>query len=212
MSIDSALVIEARRHVRNLIVARAPIEDALRSVVEACARRSPRDWSPFRWMNWTRSADEFAQRFEACIEIEPPGAEIDGLWIGLFNPVERSKTVLDCYLAGNFGFDANSVDWACGPRYWPEARYFEIPVLKEVYQLAHENTDRPGSAAEQALGEAFVASCASATIAELFPRSPSLNRRVFGVGYGFDSGDHLFLGRVTQGKFSLGTNDAPEWR
>ena len=209
MSGEFKVVLEARKRTRELLCAGSKVEAGMREVVEMCAERCVEDWSPFRWVQWGGSAIKFAQRFRACLESEPPEPQINGLWLGLFNPVVKEETILDCYLAGNDGFAPEAIDWPCGPKYWPEARYFEIPALAELYRLANENADRPGSSAEQALGESFVALSTLAVVTELAPKLPILNQRDFGISYGFDSGDFLFLGTLAHGQFRVGTNDAP---
>lgn len=210
MSGSYELVVSARKWTLDAMRDGLSVRKGMRRVIGQCSDASGDDVAVFQRLDWNASGERFSERLEECLDCEPPSEDIDGLWVGLFSPIIDGEGSMDCYLAGNPHFDSSDPDWACGPAYWPERRYFELRVLGELARVCRSDTLESGSWAEEALAEAFVALSLYSALMAIGPRQVSLRERVFGISYGFDSGDTVFFGRVDHGNIVLGTNAAAD--
>jgi hypothetical protein len=130
------------------------------------------------------------------------------LWFGLFNPCPDGRTpVADVYVCGSERFepDPNDNGWAVGPDWWPDARYADSAVLADIYRIAYRQDSRVAERKSALKNDAEYPLClgygAFAVRAVLEQVDSSLilgESSSIGVAVGFDSGDFVLLGSLTE--------------
>lgn len=124
----------------------------------------------------------------------------------MFNPVRDGETTADLYLAGSDHFDADDVDWACRPVYWPNCRCSNSVLLREIYRLSYGKSGGLENDAEYPLSLGYSLLVVAQLCREIAPEiwlgaAPSR-----AVAVGFDSGDNIWLGTLSPKDFVAATN------
>src|SRR5262249_41990318 len=106
--------------------------------------RSSPVWQEMRKLDFEGELPHLRAWLGDVLASEPPGAEIQAYWFGLFNYLEDGVESCDLYVAGSDHFDPDdlSPDWAVNPSYFPEGRYADSRALAALHQglaLADEN-------------------------------------------------------------------------
>jgi hypothetical protein len=172
--------------------------ERMRTVVDECDRQNPHpDWEVMRKIDFEsdflRAEDwigEALHRFEG-------DDKLHGIWFGLHNPIYEGEETADLYVGASSGFDDASIDWACDLLPVSSSPRFRSHALNSIHVQAYK-TGELRNDAEYSLILAFGAMLSLAAM-ELIDalKFPSLA----GAAVGFDSGDFLFLGRFSGGKF-----------
>ena len=195
MSIDLA---KAYSWVVAEVGADIPAEESMLRLIEQCAKAADHpDWDEFRQIPFDELMG-LSSWLDELLRNEPPGVCLRGLWFGIFNPIYRGEPVADMYICGstNFNDDPNDIEWAVEPEWWPANGYAGSEVLATIYRIAHREGGL-GNDAEYPLCLAFGA----LAVRDLLRKKATEVFEVVGsvgVGVGFDSGDFLLVGRVTE--------------
>jgi hypothetical protein len=128
------------------------------------------------------------------------GQRYEGIWFGLNNPVRSGATTADVYIAAGPAFSSDSLDWAQELTLFPRDRYLLSPVLASIHAVAYSSKRALGNDAEYPLVLGYGAMLARAAL-ELNALPPPM-KTLEGAAVGFDSGDSLFLGSFSRGRFS----------
>ncbi len=181
------------------------IDRLMSGLIDRCeAARPHADWARLRALPY----DDLAPLIDWLPRpflTEPTPIPLAGLWFGLFNPVREDLPTADLYVCGSDRFFAEEDDnsWAVGPCWWPEHRYSTSPILDAVYRIAYgagvtDNTELLQNDAEYPLCLAY----AAFAVRELLTRCDRAlilgSSRRLGIAVGFDSGDFVVLGELTE--------------
>ena len=140
-----------------------------------------------------------------------------GFWFGIFNPVRAGKPSADLHLSGSIQYSEDGhADWAADPEWVPKSRYLKSKVLEQIYQLAYRVNGRKKAAggplgirAEYALCLGYSAFLVQMLVEEALQDSFLGSEYDMGLAVGFDSGDHLSLGKIRGGELVGALRRAP---
>jgi len=188
---------KVRKYVLQELRALRPIDVQMATICASCREMAPHSiWSEVDAVDWKKGLSQFAKWFPKPFELEPPGS-LKALWIGLFNPVGLlRRTNTDCYVAGTSRFIDAGVDWACNPSWFPNGRYCNSKALKPLNRFEMRTKDAGYIGLEQAISEAFVAFAWAHAIQIIGPARLLGVNSSLGLGFGWDSGDNLVLGKL----------------
>ena len=142
-------------------------------------------------MDVQRDAASVRQQVASILRREPPSADIDTLWFGLFDTLDDSGGErIGYYVAGVRGFDADDPDSLCLPAWWPEERYLSSAALAAIKSAEVEAGRRGASDEREFLG--YAGQLGAALLVTRFGVSELLGARRLVVG--FDSGDYVEVG------------------
>lgn len=175
-----------------------------------CARDQPHpDWERFAALDLAADLDHL-QSWLLDVFSSPPDGEDDGIWFGLFNPVYEDGDAADMHVHAA-PYDPDSAgDWASEIAWTPADNRARSGVLKAVYEIAYGGMDLDGDAragddgsllmndAEYPLCLAYAALAVRHLATELHPLLflGNASRRLLFAG--FDSGDYICIGAVTE--------------
>lgn len=127
------------------------------------------------------------RQIEKLLRSDPPPAEIDAFYFGLFDAAgDDGEESVGYYLAGVEGFDPADGDSLCDPRWWPDGRYLSsraLAAVKLAELAAASSEDRELLGYAGMLGMAIFVSKFAATA---LPRPAA-------ILVGFDSGDFVTI-------------------
>lgn len=188
---------KAYKWVTSEVNADLPIEESMLRLIEQCAMAHVHpDWDELRQLPFDESK-ALSDWLDKLLCHAPPNVCLRGLWFGLFNPICSGEPLADIYVCGStrFNTDPNDIEWAVEPEWWPADCYAESAVLATIHRIAHRK-DGLGNDAEYPLCLAYgvlaVRDLLRKKASEVFGVVGSV-----GVGVGFDGGDFILLGRVT---------------
>lgn len=201
----------------DLIIANLPSQETATSFMKVLIDAHAREFreeplAPLRTLQYDSEIEALKDLwFLPLLSEEPPvEKKVAGLWFGIFQPIREVEGSQDTIIANDFYFSGSDEfevdptgDWACSAidTYWPENRYAGSGVLKAIYNSVVGNGQI--IAEDQYLCVGYVAYAAktflSAASSEFLCRP---GERV-GVAVGWDSGDPLYLGYVTERGFEL---------
>jgi len=77
---------------------------------------------------------------------DPPGKDVCILSFGTFEAYddESEESCFRLYLSGNTEYDPNDEEggiWACDPPYFPEMRYADSEIMKELHKIAEKSNE-----------------------------------------------------------------------
>lgn len=192
-------VTEAWKVVRQLIKKTVSVEMAMQELIEHCEMRAPAPiWTEVASLDFRGDCKKLKKWLTTVLSCEPPPAAIKAFWFGLFLPVDdRGNVRLGLYVSGSRSFTRSdeTFDWASSPAYFPQGRYADSQVLKEVYNLSQQEISLC-SPLQEIIGFGF----AALSVAQICREEPLL---ILGgvkkrhIAAGFDAGDGFLVGTVT---------------
>lgn len=163
------------------------------------------DWNRLRGLNYGSGVTELARWLPSVLSAEVPQIHLEGLWFGLYNPIDADQVArTDIYVAGSCHYDERdqTCEWALSLPYKPSCGRAHSSVLRAIYEIAYADDGGLQNDAEWSLGLAFaVIAIPRAAHAVDIRRIPN-RANVIGVATGFDSGDAIPLGVITEQGFS----------
>jgi hypothetical protein len=207
--------------IREELTLQRPIAESMTDLIDKCEAARPHpDWE---WLRAIPYADLslLAKWIQKPFREEPSPVPLRGLWFGLFNPCRNGRTpVADIYVCGSERFVPNPHDnsWAVGPDWWPELRYADSSVLADIYRIAHRQGARPaeqkvclGNDAEYPLCLGFGAFAVRELLARVETSLILGKSHSLGIAVGFDSGDFVLLGELSNdGLAPFDSDTAPQ--
>ncbi len=195
--------VDARNTIRKLIKNAVPIERAMPELIEYCAKHAPGPiWDQVAALDYASDWQQLKKWLTSVLSSEPPPPTIKALWFGLFLPVDRSgRVAIGLYVGGSKRFDRkdDTFDWASSPEYFPEGRYADSQVLRDVYDLSQQDVSLC-SALHEIIGLGFAA-ISVAQICRQQPESIRGGAKKRHLATGFDAGEGLLIGSVTADGF-----------
>lgn len=177
----------------------SPIE-SMRPWFEYCDRVAPEHasiWKRLRQLDFQSDSDVLTDWLTDLFRSEPPGASINGLWFGLFNPeLDNCQVSCQMYISGSRAFnpDSESNEWACDLSWRPLGQYSTSPILDEIYRSVQPIEENDVSY----LGECFLCHGYLASVLSLWCDGPERSillgdAPMRAIAMGHDSGDfHRF--------------------
>ena len=116
---------------------------------------------------------------------------------GLFNKFEYQRV----YLYGSNRFDADDRDgeWACNPSWFPDRRYFHIPLLKQIGKLEGTNELCTSFLLAQTFAAAMAIVFAPLIVDQLVQADQY--QQPIPIATGHDAGDLFILGKASPSGF-----------
>jgi len=184
--------------IESLVRDRTPIRKGMAVLLDLCNRVIPSTvWEPLLHLDYENDARQWTKWLTDLLESEPPPAEINGFYFGLFNPIRRDGTATSClYLGGSTRFD--NTDWSSGLEYCPESRHMFSSILSAIYRAVNAAEEGISAQGEFTLclgyASLLVASwCHGTTRTALLGEST-----LRGVAVGFDAGDLMQIDVLTK--------------
>jgi hypothetical protein len=182
-----------------------PIDALMSELIDRCELARPHsDWAKLRTLPYDELAP-LADWLPRPFLADPSPIPLAGLWFGLFNPVRKDLPTADLYVCGSDRFFAGEDDnsWAVGPCWWPEERYSSSPILNDIYRIAYGTgeTDNPNllqNDAEYSLCLGYAAFAVGELLARCDRALILGGSQRLGIAVGFDSGDFVVLGELTE--------------
>jgi hypothetical protein len=85
------------------------------ALIAECARRRPHpEWKAIERREYPDGAKQVAGWIETTFTASPPPKGVDGLWFGLFNPMDDDGVRADLRVCGN-KYSPRNGDWPCPP-------------------------------------------------------------------------------------------------
>jgi hypothetical protein len=198
------------RWIRAEIPNRRPVAEAMADLITQCEVAHPHpDWAKLRPLPYG-DVEDLEVWLNFLFEEQPPDFPLKGLWFGLCNPVRgKGNAVADLRVSGAKAYDPTDCEWAVNAPWQPGACYAESDVLADIYRIAYrrgaseeERKGRLGNNAEYPLCLGYAAFALREVFADSLSPEPILGESdSVGVMVGFDSGDFLHVGTLTESGF-----------
>ena len=176
-------------------------------IISICSRDVPHaDWSRLSALDYDGDVASLASWIAGVFEREPAPFPIQGLWFGLNNPTENRKVWADMYVGSvaQYAADDAELSWIWkGGRHYPEDSYAHSSSLRSIYEIAYGGDGGLGNDAEWPLCLAFAAFAAWSLLRSQTTRLVGSTAPRIGVAVGFDSGDMLKIGELTDTGFVM---------
>lgn len=170
------------------------------SIITECESQCPHpDWSLLKKIDFNQDVASLDTWLSKAFSEASQATNFKGLWFGLFNPIYDEEPTADIYVAVKTEFDSEEIEWACEATSSPAARILHSKVLDAIYRIAYGKDCGLANDAEYPLVLAYGAMLAKAALEKAKFESPF--DTLAGAAVGFDSGDSLFLGEFSGGKF-----------
>lgn len=190
----------ARMHsfIDKEIRAGRPLAESMERVIRKCEKSLPHDdWAELLNipLDDSKRLTKIARNWFRNRKLK---AVINGLWFGIYNPANGRWPIADFHVCGAASFidsrDNNS--WASDITWAPDDRAYS-PVLEAIYKIAYRDNGLSNNA-EYPLCLAYTALAVRDLLTELNPSLFLRNSDSVGVAVGFDSGDFIILGTLTE--------------
>lgn len=182
----------------------------MKEIIGICSRDVPHsDWSRLSALDYDGDVASLASWISSVFEREPAPFPIQGLWFGLTNPTENGDVWADMYVGSVGQYEPTDTElgwiWKKGKRHYPKNSYANSSSLRNIYEIAYAGSGGLGNDAEWPLCLAFAAfSVRSLLRGQTVGLVASTAPRI-GVAVGFDSGDMLKIGELTETRFVICT-------
>jgi hypothetical protein len=170
-------------------------------IISICSRDVPHgDWSRLAALDYEGDVVSLIPWIPRVFARQPAPFPIQGLWFGLCNPCADDKVWADMYVGSMSEYEPEDEElgwlWT-GRRHYPEDAYAESASLRSIYEIGYDRDGGLGNNAEWPLCLAFSAFAIRSLLrGQGTPLFASSAPRI-GVVVGFDSGDMLKLGELT---------------
>lgn len=181
------------------IASKRSLRESMDRIIGKGAKGHPHDdWEKLAALRYD-NLDDLREWIEKPFREELSKKKLVGLWFGLFNPVYSRKPVADIYVCGSTRFNPSPHDnsWAVGPEWWPEGRYAHSLVLAKLYKIAYRK-DGLANDAEYPLCLAYGGLAVRDLLRDADPSVFLGKSSSLGVAVGFDSGDFVLVGKLSQ--------------
>ena len=156
--------------------------------------------------------DALTEQLRDVLASEPPPADVNGLWFGIAEmvwgaedgapPDENATPEFTLYVCGSTGFDPENGDWPCGPEWWPDARYFDLPSFNVLSDLCPTLDGDDAWLVATGLVEPLSILLVGHVCRTIEPGTLLGEAMWRGVGSGFDGGDYRDIGVMMRDGFS----------
>ena len=158
-------------------------------------------WEVLRRLDYEEDAAALRAWLRQVLTEEPPPQGVRAYWFGIFNPVVDEEVSCAFYVSGpTEDYTPDTLDWACwtDETYLPQDRYAPSPVLHALYRAA-QGVDGAELLGEYTLCLGYACLAVAEVMRSLDPVLFLGDADERPVAVGFDEGDGLPLGTVTNG-------------
>ena len=196
---------EVFARIQELVVSDRAVSACMSEIVAICSRDVPHaDWSRLTALDYDGDVASMTPWVAEVFERQPAPFPIQGLWFGLCNPSEDGKVWADMYVGSvaQYAADDEELSWLWkSKRHYPEDPYAHSALLRSIYQIGYNNGGGLGNNAEWPLCLAFGAFAVRSLLRGKTARLVASTAPRIGVAVGFDSGDMLKVGELTDEGF-----------
>jgi hypothetical protein len=176
-------------------------------IINICSRNVPHsDWSRLSALDYDGDVATLASWISGVFERKPAPFSIQGLWFGLCNLGNAEKEWADMYVGAvsQYEPDDEELNWLRAERrHYPEDAYANSVSLRSICEIGYGRTDGLGNSAEWPLCLAFGAFSVRTLLRVQTTRLVASTAPRVGVAVGFDGGDMLKLGELTDNGFEM---------
>lgn len=202
MGLDHAAVFA---RIQQYVSTNTPVNTCMGEVIDVCSRGVPHaDWSRLSKIDYDQDVEVLVSWIPQVFERQPAPFQIQGLWIGLCNPSTNGKVWADMYVGAlpHYTSEDEELSWLWkGQRHYPKGAYANSASLRSIYEIAYGRDCGLGNDAEWSLCLAFGAFAVRSLLHGESTRLVRSAAPQIGVVVGFDDGDMLKIGELTEGGF-----------
>ena len=191
--------------IQELVASDNSVSACMGEIISICSRDVPHaDWSRLSALDYDRDVASLASWIGGVFQRQPAPFPIQGLWFGLCNPTEDGKVWADVYVGSvaQYAADDEELSWIWkGERHYPDDAYAHSASLRSIYEIGYAADGGLGNDAEWPLCLAFGAFAARSLLRGQSTRLVASTAPRIGVAVGFDSGDMLKIGELTERGF-----------
>ena len=191
--------------IQELVASDHSASACMGEVIAICSRNvSHPDWSRLYALDYDGDVASLTSWIARVFERQPAPFPIQGLWFGLCNPTAHGKVWADMYVGSlaQYAPDDEELGWLWkGERHYPEDAYAHSASLKSIYEIGYSGDSGLGNDAEWPLCLAFGAFAVRSLLRGQSTQLVASTAPRIGVAVGFDSGDMLKIGELTDRDF-----------
>lgn len=174
-------------------------------VITMCSRDVPHaDWSQLLALDYDADVASLSSWIGGVFQRRPAPFPIQGLWFGICNPTASGKVWADMYVGSvsKYAPDDDELGWLWeGECHYPDDAYAHAASLRSIYEIGYSDDGGLANDAEWPLCLAFGAFAARSLLRDQSTRLVGSTAPRIGVAIGFDSGDMLKIGELTEKGF-----------
>jgi len=188
--------------IKELTVSDLPVSVRLGEVIQLCSSDVPHEsWSELSNLDYDRDVNSLASWIPDVFKKEPAPFPIKALWVGLSNPSSGGVVWADMSVAAMGEYDSDDVEYRWlwkNPRHYPTKTisYARSSSLRRIYEIGYV-TNGLGNSAEWPLCLAFAAFATRTILGGKETKTMGSVAPCVGVMVGFDDGDMLKIGDLT---------------
>ena len=191
--------------IQELVASERLPSACMSEIISICSRDFPHaDWSRLSTLDYDGDVASLSPWIAGVFKREPAPFPIQGLWFGLKNPTKNSKVWADMYVGSlaQYAPDDEELGWLWkGERHYPDDSYAHSSSLRSIYEIAYDGS--LGNDAEWPLCLAFAALAVRSLLRGQTTKLVASTSPRIGVAVGFDSGDMLKIGELTDTGFVI---------
>ncbi|HEY2838739.1 MAG TPA: hypothetical protein VGJ26_06310 [Pirellulales bacterium] len=191
--------------IEELAASEQTVNARMCEIIRLCSRDVQHaDWAELSALDYDADVASLALWIQGVFERNPAPFPIQGLWIGLFNPCAGRKVWADMYVGAlsQYTPDDDGHRWLWeGQSHYPPNADANSTSLRRIYEIGYDRTDGLGNTAEEPLCLAFGVFAVQQLLRGQSTRLVGSTAPRIGVVVGFDSGDMLKLGELTDNGF-----------
>jgi hypothetical protein len=192
--------------IQELVVSDKSASACMSEIITICSRDVLHtDWSRLSALDYDGDVASLTLWIGGVFERQPAPFPIQGLWFGLCNPTEDGKVWADMYVGSvaQYAADDKELGWLWkGERHYPNDAYAHSASLRSIYEISYSGDGGLANDAEWPLCLAFGAFAARSLLRGQSTRLVASSAIRIGVAVGFDSGDMLKIGELTERGFA----------
>ena len=209
MSFDYLAAINFLESTR-IKLSKEKIARQMEEIIVFCDKIFPHpDWRNFLGIDYEADLLAHQNWLNKFWEEKHPETVVRGLWFGLFNPVRNGETVADIYINTCSEYDSEDPEcnWIYSTHLWDNVQYAHSDALADIYRNAYHPNEGLRNAAEYSLCLSYGVFMATHLLHSFNPDLSHCQSDKLGVVVGFDSGDIIRVGELSQSGLLLHSSD-----
>lgn len=116
-----------------LLASKLTAKDAWNKFIDCHEKTSSKPyWTALRQLDIEGEQADIVEFLHHLVTAYPLPDSVVALWVGILKFADDDEEIPTIYLAGADNYDKDDIDWACDPIYFPENRYAQPPLLKQM--------------------------------------------------------------------------------